>query len=237
MRKVFLYVLLMCACGTMQADDSSSRGKYSNPAMGGVIPTGASKVFEWLTPESQNEALDRGLVALPERNGKGIVLTWRMSISDGLGVKSNTTYDIYRNETLIKENLANITNYVDANGKSTDSYYITVKQDGEVKETSKTVTPWTRIYKTLQLDRPAGGTLAGTAYDYTPNDMSVADLDGDGEYELIVKWNPSNSHDNSESGYTSEVFIDAYKMDGTKMWRVSLGKNIRAGAHYTQSWL
>ena len=234
MRKVFLYVLLMGACGTMQADDSSSRGKYSNPATGGVIPTGASKVFEWLTPESQNEALDRGLVALPEMNGKGIVLTWRMSISDGLGVKSNTTYDIYRNETLIKENLANVTNYVDANGKSTDSYYITVKQDGEVKETSKTVTPWTRIYKTLQLDRPAGGTLAGTAYDYTPNDMSVADLDGDGEYELIVKWNPSNSHDNSESGYTSEVFIDAYKMDGTKMWRVSLGKNIRAGAHYTQ---
>ena len=74
----------------------------------------------------------------------------------------------------------------------------------------------------------------GETCTYTPNDMSAADLDGDGEYELILKWDPSNAHDNSQTGYTGTVFIDAYKLDGTRLWRIDLGKNIRAGAHYTQ---
>ncbi len=62
----------------------------------------------------------------------------------------------------------------------------------------------------------------------------MGDLDGDGQYEIIVKWDPSNSKDNSQSGYTGNVYIDAYEMDGTQLWRIDLGKNIRAGAHYTQ---
>ena len=64
-------------------------------------------------------------------------------------------------------------------------------------------------------------------------------MDGDGKYELIVKWDPSNSHDNSQSGYTGNVYLDAYKLNldsetPTKLWRIDLGQNIRAGAHYTQ---
>ncbi len=65
-------------------------------------------------------------------------------------------------------------------------------------------------------------------------DMSVGDLDGDGEYEYIVKWDPSNSKDNSVKGYTGNVYLDAYELDGTLLWRIDLGVNIRAGAHYTQ---
>uniref|UniRef100_UPI000463BBEF rhamnogalacturonan lyase n=1 Tax=Bacillus subtilis TaxID=1423 RepID=UPI000463BBEF len=72
------------------------------------------------------------------------------------------------------------------------------------------------------------------AYTYSANDASVGDVDGDGQYELILKWDPSNSKDNSQDGYTGDVLIDAYKLDGTKLWRINLGKNIRAGAHYTQ---
>lgn len=87
----------------------------------------------------------------------------------------------------------------------------------------------------VPLQVPAGGTTPdGVAYTYSANDASAGDLDGDGQYELIVKWDPSNSKDNSQSGYTGEVFIDAYKLNGTRLWRISLGKNIRAGAHYTQ---
>ena len=74
----------------------------------------------------------------------------------------------------------------------------------------------------------------GEAYTYSANDMSVADVDGDGQYEYIVKWDPSNSKDVSQVGYTGNVFVDAYEQDGTQLWRIDLGVNIRAGAHYTQ---
>jgi rhamnogalacturonan endolyase len=65
------------------------------------------------------------------------------------------------------------------------------------------------------------------------NDGAPADLDGDGQYELVVKWQPTNAKDNSQRGYTGNTFVDAYKLDGTRLWRIDLGRNIRAGAHYT----
>jgi len=90
-------------------------------------------------------------------------------------------------------------------------------------------------YLRVPLQVPAGGTTpAGEAYTYSPNDTSVGDLDGDGEYELVVKWDPSNAKDNSQGGYTGNVYLDAYELDGTRLWRIDLGRNIRAGAHYTQ---
>ncbi len=75
---------------------------------------------------------------------------------------------------------------------------------------------------------------AGVSYTYSADDCSVGDLDGDGEYEIVLKWDPSNPHDNSQSGYTGNVYLDAYKLNGTHLWRIDLGRNIRAGTHYTQ---
>ena len=87
----------------------------------------------------------------------------------------------------------------------------------------------------MPLQRPAGGTTpAGESYTYSPGDASVGDLDGDGDYEIVLKWDPSNQRDNSQDGYTGNVFIDAYELNGTRLWRIDLGRNIRAGAHYTQ---
>ena len=89
-------------------------------------------------------------------------------------------------------------------------------------------------YLSIPLDKPAAMTLAdGNTYSYTANDASCGDVDGDGEYEIILKWD-CNGQDNSLGGYTGNVLLDAYKLDGTKLWRVDLGQNIRAGAHYTQ---
>ena len=103
------------------------------------------------------------------------------------------------------------------------------------REVSKAVKPWADLYRSLPINHPEGGiTPDGKSYSYTPNDCSVGDVDGDGEYELILKWDPSNSHDNSHNGYSGNVILDCYKLDGTQLWRINLGKNIRAGAHYTQ---
>lgn len=90
-------------------------------------------------------------------------------------------------------------------------------------------------YLNIPLNRPEDGTTpSGQSYFYAPNDASIGDVDGDGEYEIILKWDPSNAHDNSHDGYTGPVIFDCYKLDGKHLWRIDLGKNVRAGAHYTQ---
>lgn len=78
------------------------------------------------------------------------------------------------------------------------------------------------------------GSIQTQSATYTPGDATVGDLDGDGDYELILKWNPSNAKDSSASGFTAPTIIDAYRTDGTLLWRVDVGYNIRSGAHDTQ---
>ena len=179
------------------------------------------------TPVSQMEKLDRGVIALKPASGSGNFISWRFLGTDD---ESSTSFELLRDGRTVADNIY-ATNYVDANGSTTSAYRVVTKVNGEAVDTTAAVTSWGAPYKTLTLDRPATGAQGGT---YSPNDMSVGDVDGDGEYELIVKWDPSNSKDNSEGGITDNVFIDCYKLDGTKLWRIDLGRNIRAGAHYTQ---
>ena len=87
----------------------------------------------------------------------------------------------------------------------------------------------------MPIQPPAGGTTpSGRPTPTRANDACVGDLDGDGDYEIVLKWDPSNAKDNSQSGYTGNVYVDAYTLNGTRLWRIDLGRNIRAGAHYTQ---
>ncbi|AHF92316.1 rhamnogalacturonate lyase [Opitutaceae bacterium TAV5] len=81
---------------------------------------------------------------------------------------------------------------------------------------------------------PAGKIPAGESYTYAANDVSIGDLDGDGSYEFVVKWDPSNAKDNSQAGITGNVYLDGVTLAGRRLWRIDLGRNIRAGAHYTQ---
>lgn len=111
---------------------------------------------------------------------------------------------------------------------------ISAEADGRTGQEG-TVGVWENPYWDIPLKKPQGGvTPAGEAYEYHANDMSVGDIDGDGEYEYIVKWDPTNSHDVSHKGYTGNCFLDCYKLDGQLIWRLDMGVNIRAGAHYTQ---
>ena len=179
-----------------------------------------------ITPITQMEQLNRGLVALPAQSGSGNFVSWRFLGTDD----STIRFDLVRNGTTIATNLKE-SNFTDADGDSSSKYQVITKLNGEALSTSEPVKAWGEIYKKLKLDRPAKGAQGGT---YSPNDCSAGDVDGDGEYEIIVKWDPSNSQDNSNGGKTDNVYLDCYKLDGTKLWRIDLGVNIRAGAHYTQ---
>ena len=186
--------------------------------------------YSQTTPLSQMEKLDRGLVAVLSTSGYGSFVSWRF-----LGTDSpDTRFDLLRDGMVVATDLT-ATNYEDWDwdwdGNVDHQYQVVTKVGGEVIETTAPVSPWTTIYKQLKLNRPAKGAQGGT---YTPNDMSAGDVDGDGQYELFVKWDPSNAQDNSKSGITDNVYIDCYKLDGTQLWRIDLGRNIRAGAHYTQ---
>ena len=182
------------------------------------------------TPTSQMEKLDRGVVALPAASGSGNFVSWRLLGTDD---ENKTSFDLMRNGKKVKSDLYE-TYYLDTSGTSASNYQIITKVNGEPVDTSKAVTAWGNLYLTLTLDQPAAGTTESGEYTYSPNDCSVGDVDGDGQYELFVKWDPSNSKDNSQDGYTGNVIIDCYKLDGTRLWRIDLGRNIRAGAHYTQ---
>lgn len=178
----------------------------------------------------QMEYLDRGVVAV--KTGTGVFVSWRLLGTEG----SNVSFNVYRDGTKVNPTpITNSTNLQDASGTSSSKYTVRAVVSGTEQAASAAASVWGNNYLSVPLSVPAGGTTPdGVAYTYSANDASAGDLDGDGEYELIVKWDPSNSKDNSQSGYTGEVFIDAYKLNGTRLWRISLGKNIRAGAHYTQ---
>ena len=184
------------------------------------------------------EKIDRGTVAV--KTADGVYISWRLLGSESL---SDQAFDIYRDGTKIHTTGAHDpTCYIDADGTENSLYAVVPKHTSVSAE--KAVVPWTTnaafdgnsfAYTDILFTAPENGTTpTGETYTYTAGDMSVADLDGDGEYEIIVKWDPSNSKDPSQTGYTGNVYIDAYKLDGTRMWRIDLGKNIRAGAHYTQ---
>ena len=194
-----------------------------------VVPERVAQ--ELSTPESQMERLGRGVVALPQT--KGIFVSWRLLGTDD----ARTTFDVIRDGKTIAEGLT-VTNYADEAGTASSTYQVVSRVNGVVVETSGEVKPWDEAYLKLPLDRPATGALGG---EYTPNDCSAGDVDGDGEYEIIVKWDPSNAKDNSQSDKTDNVYIDCYKinyqlstLNSQLLWRIDLGVNIRAGAHYTQ---
>lgn len=180
--------------------------------------------------------LDRGVLAVKTNNG--VFVSWRSLASDAKGL----SFDVYRDG--VKVNSAPLTrgtNFTDPDGKAGSKYFVKAILDGSDKETSKEVTAWETFYKRVHLDRPeggqspAGGSKEQRDYTYTPDDVSVADVDGDGEYEFIVKWFPTNQADNGDQfRYTGNTILDCYKLDGTKLWRIDLGQNIRSGNHYTQ---
>ena len=175
----------------------------------------------------QREKLNRGLVAV--RNGEKVVLSWRTLDSDAKA----QPYDIYRNGK--KLNKAPLkkggTCFIDDNPLPTDATYEVRGGNKNGSYTLKTGSP--DGYLSVALQKPPSGTTPdGREFHYSANDASVGDVDGDGQYEIILKWDPSNSRDNAHDGFTGPTLFDCYRLDGTLLWRIDMGINIRSGAHY-----
>ncbi|MBA8826443.1 hypothetical protein FHX42_003819 [Saccharopolyspora lacisalsi] len=172
--------------------------------------------------------MDRGLTAVS--TARGVLVSWRLFADEPRDVG----FDVYRGGHKLNEQpIVDSTNFLDRGGTPDSVYRLRVA--GSRTEKTVTTRTWSAPHRDIPLDKPAGGTTPdGVDHTYRANDASVGDLDGDGQYEIVLKWDPTNSHDNSQEGYTGEVFLDAYELDGTRLWRIGLGPNVRAGAHYTQ---
>ncbi|MEL0457355.1 T9SS type A sorting domain-containing protein [Flavobacteriaceae bacterium SZ-1-7] len=185
------------------------------------------------------EALDRGVLAIrPSSGSNQVLVSWRI-----LGTEyalPDVAFNVYRGSDLLNPlnptPITGATNYVDTTADDSTTYSVSAVISGQEKELSEPVGLWTDIYKLVPLTAkpPSGVTPTGSSYDYDANDASVGDLDGDGQYEIVLKWMPSNSKDNSQSGYTGNTYLQGLELDGTVMWTIDLGINIRSGAHYTQ---
>lgn len=179
----------------------------------------------------KREHLGRGVIAIRE-NPSTVAVSWRYLSSDPM----TESFDVYRNgEKINKHPLKDATFFQDAYA-GTESVLYTVKaREGKTESSYQLPANAPSGYLNIPLNRPKEGTTPeGQTYSYTPNDASIGDVDGDGEYEIILKWDPSNAHDNAHNGYTGPVIVDCYKLNGQHLWRINLGKNVRAGAHYTQ---
>ena len=183
----------------------------------------------------KREKLGRGVIAV-RQNADEVFVTWRYLSKD----PRNVMFNVYRDgKKLNSDPIREGTYFIDKN-KGGGVYAVKPVVDG--LEADELSVPYTLPenapagYVNVPLDKPADGTAPnGEAYNYSPNDASVGDVDGDGEFEIILKWDPSNAHDNAHDGYTGNVYLDCYKLGRPeKLWRIDLGKNIRAGAHYTQ---
>ncbi len=180
--------------------------------------------------------LGRGVLAV--KATEGVFISWRSLPTDD----PNLAFDVYRDGVKINEApLTKVTNFTDPAGTTSAKYSIKALLGVNEIEVSDAPAVWEGDFMKIHLDRPEGGTSpAGGSkeqrdYTYTPDDVSVGDVDGDGEYEYIVKWFPTNQADNGDQfRYTGNTLLDCYKLDGTKLWRIDLGQNIRSGNHYTQ---
>jgi rhamnogalacturonan endolyase len=184
-----------------------------------------------MVAQRQMEFLSRGLVAVRAGSDSAFV-SWRLLANDA----EDAAFNVYRHDAqgkphkLNSKPMTHATSFIDVGLKSNVDYTYSVamvahgKEVGNSAETSFSLAKDTVPYVSIALQTPTK---------YAPGDCSVGDLDGDGDYEIVVHMS-GRGRDNGHAGYTDPPIFHAYKMDGTLLWSINLGINIREGAHYTQ---
>lgn len=193
----------------------------------------------------------------------GVYLSWRLLGDESL---ENQAFDIYKNGTKIHTTgVHDATNWIDTSGTASDKYKVVKAGEDASKETEVTPTSNNNCAKSNEVgngnseknsftyvdipisrpdpvERMGDGKISNyytvdKSHEGGANDASVGDLDGDGNYEIVLKWDPTDSKDSAGADFTGNAYIDAYKIDPNNdgyMWRIDLGKNVTSGAHYTQ---
>ena len=207
-----------------------------------------------ISAQRMTDPLDRGLVAVKTSNG--VFVSWRVQADEYFDV----TYNLYRDGTLVNAEPLSVSNYSDANGTASSTYTVRAVVNGVEQSACDAVSVWSttdgnsNTYLSIQMqdvvDRNGDIVFcccgnhtvsSDVAQTYTLNDASVADLDGDGEVEIIIKRlnasDASTSDDYSfDNNGTKEIYstlntrafviIEAYKLDGTRLWWIDCGPNM-----------
>ena len=189
-----------------------------------IVPAGlrvSPAAAKYGTGKNIVEHLDRGIYAV--KSGSGMFVSWRWNADDA----DNAEFRLYRDGQLVYTSKAGTgaTCYQDNGGNANSKYRVDTVVNGEVAASEECKFRSGMNYFDIPLSQPGS--------QYTPNDCCVGDVDGDGQYEIFLKWE-GKALDNSQSGVTDNVYIDCITLDGRRLWRVDMGKNIRAGQHYTQ---
>jgi len=167
------------------------------------------------------EYLDRGIYAV--KSGNGMFVSWRWNADDS----DTAEFRLYRDDKLIYTSKSgDATCFQDNGGSASSKYRVDCVENGKIASSQNCKFTSGSSYFDIKLNRPGN--------QYSPNGCAVGDVDGDGQYEIFLKWDPSNAKDNSQSGKTDNVYIDCYTLEGKQLWRIDMGQNIRAGQHYTQ---
>ncbi len=177
------------------------------------------------------ENLGRGVVAIQPEAGK-VFISWRILGTDPKDIGFNL-YRTTGNGSPVKVNeqvLSGPTHFLDTRADLTQSNAWFVRPVLKGKEQAASAS------FSLPANAPVRNYLSipmKTPERYSPGDCSAGDLDGDGEYEIVVHMS-GRGIDNPSNGVSDIPIFHAYKLDGTLLWEINLGKNIREGAHYTQ---
>ena len=189
-----------------------------------------------LPPKGQPTALKRGLMALHTSSGN--LVSWRARKSDSRNYKFRLYRGTKADTQTTRVNSGNFimgkTNFLDSGGNAGNFYKLEVYDDqDQVVETEVSGPAWDGQVKYITLEGGAPTDPTSAKATYTPNDASFCDMDGDGEYDIILKWAPSNEKDAASNGTTSPAFYSCYKLDGTRLWMLHTGHNMFNSAHTT----